>query len=709
MALWKYAALLVASCLLLLARPTLAQAPTADPSAARELDCAALDCASVLPGAARFERVEGSGGAAPFRVGYDAQGDIVGWVALSTDVVDIKAYSGKPLVTLVGLTPDGVIAGARVVHHSEPILLVGIPERALTEFVDSYRGRSASEKVVVGHSTEPDAVTVDVISGATVTALAQNRTVLETARALGVAVGVIEAAASVPGHFVQRDDVWTWQQLVAERALGHLKVSQADMGSQGDEPFIELYFAIADAPHVGKALLGEEQYAWQMQRLEAGQHLLVVLGRGTSSFKGSGFVRGGIFDRVRVEQGLRSILFRDTDYENLARTPAEGAPEFAEGALFVTPKGQLDPGRTFDLVFLGSRYNKKGGFSRDFNAFRGSLRVPKSVYVLDGPDPEQAIWRQAWVNNRVKVVGLGAYLLVIAGLFVGRRWLTGTMRRLQRLHTLALVTSFAFLGLYLHAQPSVTQLLTLVGSIIDEMRWGLFLSEPLLFVSWIFIAAVTLIWGRGVFCGWVCPYGAMSELLFRVGRLLKLPELELPEWLHLRARYVRYGVLALLVGTFLYSSELGERLAEIEPFKSTFFVAPWTRELLFFGWWLALAAASLVTFRPFCRYLCPLGAALALPSSLRLSGPHRRNFCSSCTICTRGCEPKAIRSDGTIDRRECLSCMECEANYRDHEVCPPLVGIDRLLQKQRRHGTLNEERLRKLEVDAQKVPHRWVD
>src|SRR5690554_120799 len=130
MALWKYAALLVASCLLLLARPTLAQAPTADPSAARELDCAALDCAGVLPGAARFERVEGSGGAAPFRVGYDAQGEIVGWVALSTDVVDIKAYSGKPLVTLVGLTPDGVIAGARVVHHGGPISLVGIPGRA---------------------------------------------------------------------------------------------------------------------------------------------------------------------------------------------------------------------------------------------------------------------------------------------------------------------------------------------------------------------------------------------------------------------------------------------------------------------------------------------------------------------------------------------------------------------------------------------------
>lgn len=703
----NFVALLVAFCLSLVSPATLAEPSTADRNGPLSLDCAALRCDAVLPGATRFERPEQSH--APFRVGYDAVGNVVGWVALSTDVVDIKAYSGKPVVTLVGLTPDGKISGARVVQHSEPILLVGIPEQALMDFVDAYRGRSAADKVVVGHSSDPDVVTVDVISGATVTALAQNRTILETARALGTAVGVIDAVKSVPGHFVERDEVWTWQRLIDERALGRLTVSQEDMGATGEEPFIDLYFAIADAPHVGKALLGEEQYTWKMKQLAPGAHLLVVLGRGTSSFKGSGFVRGGIFDRVRVEQGLRSILFRDTDYDNLTSTAAEGAPDFDEGAIFVNPPGQLDPGQTFELVFLGSRYNKQGGFSRDFKAFRSSFRVPKTVYVLDGPDPEQAIWRQAWVNNRVKVVILGVYLLVVASLFAGRRWLTGNMQRLKRIHTLTLMASFGLLGLYLHAQPSVTQLLTLVGSLFDEMRWGLFLSEPLLFVIWIFIAVVTIIWGRGVFCGWVCPYGAMSELLFRVGRLVRLPELELPEWLHVKARYLRYGVLALLVGTFLYSSELGERLAEIEPFKSTFFVAPWTRDLLYFGWWLALVGVSLFTYRPFCRYLCPLGAALALPSSVRISGPYRRNFCSSCTICTRGCESRAIRSNGVIDPRECLSCMECEANYRDHDVCPPLIGIDRLLQKKRAGAAVNEARLQKLEVDVRKAARRWID
>ena len=104
---------------------------------------------------------------------------------------------------------------------------------------------------------------------------------------------------------------------------------------------------------------------------------------------------------------------------------------------------------------------------------------------------------------------------------------------------------------------------------------------------------------------------------------------------------------------------------------------PWLREAGYLAWWVLLLVASLFTFRPFCRYICPLGAALAIPGSVRFSGPRRREFCSQCKICTRTCEPRAIRPNGTIDPRECLSCMECEANYRDVQVCPPLVKIER--------------------------------
>ncbi len=661
----------------------------------------ASTCADVLPGATAFAPVDG----VPALVGTNAAGETVGWIARSTDLVDIKAYSGKPLVTLVGLDGGGVIVGARVIHHSEPILLVGIPEQALHDFVAFYVGKPATTKVTVGTSPDPEAIAVDAISGATVTVLAQNQTLLDTARALGEAVGVISAEALRPGHFVEGERPWSWAEMMASGALGRLTVTERDMGvGDSDAPFVDLFFTLADAPPLGRGLLGDNEYAHQVAALAPGEHLLVVLSNGSNTFKGSGFVRGGIFDRIRMEQGLRSLMFRDRDYTNLSGASAPDAPEFKEGAVFVARGGKLDPGSPFDIIFTGSRYDGQGGFHRDFVAFKGTFTLPSSVYIVDDDGRAPGIVEQAWYSQRERVALVALLLLVVLGLFSARRFLTGSMRRLQRIHIAVLGTSFLVLGVWLKAQPSVTQVLTLVGFARVEVDGDLFLSEPVLFVFWIVIALVTVTWGRGVFCGWTCPYGSLTELLNKLGQALHIPQFELPESLHSKARFIRYGVLALLVGTYLFSPQLAERMAEIEPFKTTFFVAPWTRSGLLIAWWVLITGISLVWWRPFCRYLCPLGAALAIPGSVRFAGPHRREFCSKCTICAKGCEPKAIRKDGSIDPRECLQCMECEATYRDEETCPPLVAMSRLRIAGAGKGVeVDPARLERAQRDARSV------
>ena len=494
--------------------------------------------------------------------------------------------------------------------------------------------------------------------------------------------------------------------MIDKKVFGRLTLSEADMGLVGStETFIDLYFTIGDAPQIGKALLGEREYAYQMKQLKPGEHILLVFGNGSNSFKGSGFVRGGIFDRVRLEQGMRSVMFTDSVYTNLSGAQAAGAPSFKESAAFRVKGGKLDPGQEYSLIFLGSRYNRRGAFSRDFQEIKSNHRLPKSVYVLDGPDPESLIWRNAWKRARGQAGILGAGLFLIVLVFATRRWSTARMKRLETMHMVSMVVALLGFGLWLRVQPSVTQVLTFVDSIVGEWRLGLFLSEPLLFVFWIFIAFVTVVWGRGVFCGWACPYGALNELLFKIGRKLKLPEYELPDSVHKPLRWLRYVILVALIGIFLKSPQLGEQLAEVEPFKSTFYVKPWARPIGLFVYWLALLGISVVMYRPFCRYLCPLGAALALPGSFRLSGPHRRAFCSKCTICTRRCEPRAIRDNGTIDPRECLSCMECEANYRDEKVCPPLIAIERLTRRTGKESSLprQEEKLKSLVRDSRKM------
>lgn len=687
------------------------------PAPAR-LDCAAMPCSEVLPGAVRFERAAGQ----LFDTGYGADGAAAGWVGLSVELVDVVAYSGHPVIVLFGLAPDGTITGTHLVHHSEPILLAGIPESELAAFVAFYRGHRADERITVGSAVREDGLVtitrahgedgdepaeplrfaaVDAISGATVTALAANRTVLDAARAVGTTVGVIDAAAAREGRFVATGEPWSWSRMVGEGVFGRLTVSEREMGLASDAVFMDLWFTIADAPAIGGALIPPGDYRYLMERLAPGEHLLVVLGNGTSSFKGSGFVRGGIFDRVRVLQGLTEIQFRDTDYMNLARVFAPDAPRFREGAVFVTRDGHLDPGAPFSLVFLGSTHGAHS-FDREFRSFDAEHRLPASVYFVEEPPAELSVWEQAWQNRAVDAAVLGAWLVIITVIFSARRFTFVRLATVKRLHLASMTVSFVLVGLHLRAQPSVTQMLTLIDGLVHGVRGELFLTEPLLFVFWIFIFVTSIVFGRGVFCGWVCPYGVMNELLFKVGRALRLPALELPDRIHARLRYLRYGILVALVLTFLASPALGERAAEVEPFKSTFLVPFWTREWLFLVWWVVLAAIALVSWRPFCRYLCPMGAGLALLNSFRLAGPKRRKYCSHCKICQRGCEPKAIADDGTIDPRECLSCMECEATYHEEKICPPLVGIDRLLKKVDRTEK-DAEKLAQLEDESRAV------
>ena len=101
--------------------------------------CGRYECKNIVPWADEFRQADEL--SIPV---LEALRDnkVIGYLFLSTDLVDIPAYSGKPLVTLIAITPDGMIIGGKVVHHSEPILLVGIPESVLNEFIEQYIGYS---------------------------------------------------------------------------------------------------------------------------------------------------------------------------------------------------------------------------------------------------------------------------------------------------------------------------------------------------------------------------------------------------------------------------------------------------------------------------------------------------------------------------------------------------------------------------------------
>lgn len=102
-------------------------------------------------------------------------GRLLGWVFLTDEVSPIPAYSGKPVSVLVGLRPDGRIAGARMVAHEEPILVIGVSDKDLQHFIAQYDGIDLAEKVRVAAQERPGCRGVDGITGATITVMVINR------------------------------------------------------------------------------------------------------------------------------------------------------------------------------------------------------------------------------------------------------------------------------------------------------------------------------------------------------------------------------------------------------------------------------------------------------------------------------------------------------------------------------------------------------
>ncbi|MFD2434988.1 FMN-binding protein [Modicisalibacter luteus] len=229
----------------------------------------------------------------------------MGYAFQSLDVVDIPAYSGKPVNIQVLMDAAGVIQDAYVLEHHEPILLIGIPEERLHEFTAKYQGISADQLVVVGRSSDPDAVTVDAVTGATVTVMVVNEIIMRSAHDVAVALGLVEASAgAVQKPAVVREDVFepaSWSELTGNGAIRRLHLTHGDVdeafkGTEAEgldeatpeeagKNFIDLYVAHLNPPTISRNLLGENQYRFLMEELEAGEHAVAVLGRGEYSFK----------------------------------------------------------------------------------------------------------------------------------------------------------------------------------------------------------------------------------------------------------------------------------------------------------------------------------------------------------------------------------------------------------------------------------------
>lgn len=671
-----------------------------------------------FPDADRFGPAQGDPPAVPVYRGDQLKG----FVYLNSDFANSTGYSGKPIRLLVGIDPKGAITGLKLVEHKEPIVLVGIPEKRILDAVNKLIGVDMGQ-VARGAAPAPQ---VDIVSGATVTVLVMGDSIVRSATKLiksgrlGTQGGQAASAAPQASKAIdpEKSEVRDWESLVGDGSIRRLFLSVSDVnkafektGSAGaaahpeegdpDDTFIDLYVADVAVPTIGRSLLGDEGYQRLARRLKPGQQALVVAGAGRYSFKGAAYVRGGIFDRIELVQETNSVRFRDRDHTRLGSLSAQGAPDFPEIALFtVPPELALDPTEPWTLQLLvqrvvGTRDKALVTFDLGYalpevylkrqappsqaapaKSPASSAAEVRQVGNPPAPSDEEPLWMRIWRANTIKIaiaiVALGALTLIFffQNFLVRRPAVYVWVRRGYLLFILV------WLGWYANAQLSVVNVLTFANSLLTGFSWEYFLSAPLIFILWASIAAGLLFWGRGPFCGWLCPFGALQELLNNVAQALKVPQYRVPWGLHERLWPIKYIIFLGLFGMSLYSTAFAEQLAEVEPFKTSI-ILKFAREWPFVLYALTLLSLGLFVERFFCRYMCPLGAALAIPGRIRMFEWLRRwpECGSPCQRCANECPVQAIHPEGHINVNECIYCMHCQELYFDDHRCPHMIQV----------------------------------
>ncbi|WP_370279945.1 transcriptional regulator NosR [Pontibacterium sp.] len=622
--------------------------------------------------------------------------EVVGYAFETNDVVKIPAYSGKPINTLVVMDVDGKLLATRVLEHHEPILLVGIPEQKLFDFAAKYEGLNVTDKVRVGAGNNEDVINVDVVSGATVTVMVVNEAIMRSAQKVARVLGIagLSEQAKVPPATIKQDlfSKADWTQLTGDGSIRRLKLVEADIdkafegtaaetkGRHGEgrqqRMFIDLYYAPLNVPTIGRNLLGDDQYKWLMGELGEGDQAIAVMGSGQYSFKGNGYVRGGIFDRTQLQQSGKAISFHDTDYYRLDDVYIDGFPGFKEMAIFIIrDQYAFDPGAPWQLELLVRR--QVGALDSVFTSFYGDYLTPEQYIDRPAPvvEPEpEALWVSIWKERAFQIgvlsVALGVLFIVI---FI-QDVLVRYPRFLHAFRRGYLIFTVVFIGWYTLGQLSVVNVFTFVHALKGDFEWELFLLDPMLFILWGFVAMTMLLWGRGIFCGWLCPFGALQELINELARRFNVKQFEPPFAVHERLWALKYVILLGLFAVSLESLAEAEKYAEVEPFK-TAFLLKFQREWGYVLYAVLLLVISAFNRKMYCRYICPLGAALAIPARLRLfDWLKRRKECGQpCKICANECEIQAIHPDGSINGNECHQCLDCQMTYYRDDKCPPLV------------------------------------
>ena len=254
--------------------------------------------------------------------------------------------------------------------------------------------------------------------------------------------------------------------------------------------------------------------------------------------------------------------------------------------------------------------------------------------------------------------------LVLLTLFIALTFV-GFFRKSVRLKYVTLAFAVGYLGFYKSSLISVSDIFRLTDLSLPPFTYSL---------AWYllagFVVVSTVLWGR-VYCGRVCAFGALTQLMDAV--LPARLRVEPPPAIERRAAWIKYGLLVAVVVYYIATKDLARPVQYAEPF---WMFTRFGTTAMWIGLGVLLTATIFVR-NLYCRFLCPVGAALGvLSQATTIFRIKRWSECNTCRICEKTCEWGAIQGPRIV-RSECVRCDDCERLYLDQQKCPHWIILRR--------------------------------
>lgn len=652
--------------------------------------------------------------------------ELVGYTFESIDLAPVAGFAGVPPNLLIALDAKGVFLGVSVLSHHEPVFLEGLGEAPLAQFLSQYQGVPLASSIRIGKDGKagPQEVHLDGVAKATASVRIINQSVLsaalKVARArLGFAAGRDPASAARLRTDVE--EPISLERMVAQGVLHQLRVTNrqaealfsgtpgagldADALRDPGATFIDLRLAHVSLPAVGRSLLAPRSWNKLAARLEPGDHAVLAIWSGRHTLMPEEFVPGSVPGRLLLRQQGLPLELRDLDMEPALKDPT--AFGGAHVAVFrVIAQAGLDPGLPLDFALPVTR--SKGVVYPDRITRELALQYRFPERFLIAGEPAEPPWRGVWRAQAPQLGVLAVGLLVLAFALTLQRRVAARSLRLARFRFAYLLFTLGFVGYWAQAQLSIVNLTGVAQALATGRNLEYLLFDPATLMVWAFALVALLLWGRGAYCGWLCPFGALQEFGARLGRWLHLPQIRLRSKTDQQFKWLKYAALAAIAVNVAIASSAAlestvadaagaaraaasvsaangsaapapaaatlDMLVELEPFKTAITLG-FDRSWPYVAYAAGLVLLSAVWFRAFCRYLCPLGAGLALLGRARLLDwvPRRTECGKPCQTCRHRCGYQAIEPDGAIDYEECFQCLDCVAIHDSENQCAPLL------------------------------------